>query len=300
MIIPPGFIQRTAPLKGGSLAYVEADPGFWPAPPAGAPPLVFIHGFGGGSSSYEWAQVYPAFAADHPILAPDLLGWGRSDHPDRPLSTDDYLALLSDLVTQLCPRPPVVVASSLSAALVVRLAIAQPQQLRGLVLIAPAGLADFGQDPRGSVVNQIARLPGVDQLIYHGAIATAEGIRLFLSQRQFAAPNQLREETVAAYRQSAQQPRAEVAALAFVRGDLSFDLAAYLPQMTTPTAMIWGEAAQITDIALGQRLVALNPEAICQFDTLPGVGLTPQLEQPGVIIGLIQQFLAHLQGEHAW
>ena len=294
MFIPPGFIQRSVALGLGTVAYIESDPNFWPAPPAHSVPLLFVHGFGGGSSSYEWSKVYPAFAAEHPVLAPDLLGWGHSDHPDRPCTTDDYLAQLAEIIEKLCPTPPVVVASSLSAAMAVRVAIAHPDRLRGLILVAPAGLADFGQDPSDSVVNQLVRLPLVDQLIYQGAIATSEGINLFLTQRQFADASKIADDMVAAYLESAQQPNAAVAALAFVRGDLSFDLATYLPELTTATAILWGEAAQFTSVAIGRRLATLNPAAIRRFEVLPGVGLTPQLEQPGVTIGLIQQFLADL------
>ncbi|WP_017300769.1 alpha/beta fold hydrolase [Nodosilinea nodulosa] len=291
MFIPPGFSQRSVPLSLGTVAYVEADADFWATPPADAVPLLFVHGFGGGSSSYEWSKVYPAFAAEHPVLAPDLIGWGQSDHPDRPCTTDDYLALLSEIIEKLCPRPPVVIASSLSAAMVVRVAVKAPDRLRGLILVAPAGLADFGQDPSGSVINQIVKLPVVDQLIYRGAIATSEGIRLFLAQRQFADSSKIADDIVAAYLQSAQQPNADVAALAFVRGDLSFDLAPYLTQLTTPTVILWGEAAQLTPVETGRRLAALNPTAIRRFEVLPGIGLTPQLEQPGLTSGLIQQWL---------
>ncbi|PSR16821.1 alpha/beta hydrolase [filamentous cyanobacterium CCP3] len=296
MVIPPGFVQRSLVLDQGTVAYVEADPGFWPGPgPApDSVPLLFVHGFGGGSSSYEWSKVYPAFAAKHPVLAPDLIGWGHSDHPDRPYTTANYLVLLSDLIDRLCPAPPVVVASSLSAAMMVRIAVDYPNRLRGLILVAPAGLADFGQDPSSSLINQIVKLPIVDQLLYRGAIATSEGIRLFLAQRQFADPSKIADEIVAAYLASAQQPNADVAALAFVRGDLSFDLAPYLSRLTTPATLVWGEMAQFTPVETGRRLAALNPAAIRRFDILPGVGLTPQLEQPGVMIGLIQQYLSDL------
>lgn len=294
MYIPPGFVQRSLVLSQGTVAYVEADPGFWTAPPADSMPLVFIHGFGGGSSSYEWSKVYPAFAAEHPVLAPDLIGWGQSDHPDLPLTTADYEALLAEILQKLCPEPPMVVASSLSAAMLVRVVIAHPALIRGMFLVTPAGLADFGQDPSSSFINQVVKLPLVDQLLYRGAIATAEGIKLFLAQRQFADASKISDEMVAAYLASAQQPNADVAALAFVRGDLSFDLAVDLPHLTTPTTLLWGEAAQLTDIDTGRRLAALNPTAIRRFEALPGVGLTPQLEVPGVTIGLIQQCLSAL------
>ncbi|MGF1568904.1 MAG: alpha/beta fold hydrolase [Nodosilinea sp.] len=297
MLIPPGFLTRSLVVSAGSMAYIEADPAFWftdsaASLPDSLDPLIFIHGFGGGSSSYEWSKVYPAFAADYRVLAPDLIGWGHSDHPDRPYNAESYVQMIGELIAQTCLEPAMVVASSLTAALMVRVAIAHPGRIKGLILVAPTGLADFGQDPSASIVNQLVKLPLVDQLLYRGVIATAEGIRLFLAQRQFADASKISEEMVSAYLKSAQQPQADVAALAFVRGDLSFDLAEYLPQLTTPTVILWGEAAQFTDIDTGRRLAALNPDAIRRFEPLPGVGLTPQLELPGVTIGLMRRYLA--------
>jgi pimeloyl-ACP methyl ester carboxylesterase len=280
----------------GTVSYVAPDPSFWtPNQPVDAtiprPTLVFAHGFGGGSSSYEWSKVYPAFAPDYPVLALDLIGWGCSDHPDRPYIPEDYLQVLWEFIDHQCPQSAIVVASSLTGAMMVRVAIDHPDRIRGLILVAPSGLADFGKDTSQSLVNQIVKLPLVDQLLYSGAIATAPGIRLFLSQRQFADATQISDEMVNAYLQSAQQPRADVAALAFVRGDLNFDLATYLPRLTTPTVILWGEAAQFTDVDNGRRLAELNPKAILKFETLAGVGLTPQLEQPGVTMGLLQRSL---------
>jgi pimeloyl-ACP methyl ester carboxylesterase len=296
MLIPPGFVRRSVVLGLGTVSYVEPDPAWWwpeatPETLDEFPNLVFLHGFGGGSSSYEWSKVYPAFAADYRILAPDLIGWGASDHPDRPYTTTDYVAMVWEFIDQLCPQPTVVVASSLTAAIMVRVAIDHADRILGLILVEPAGLADFGKDPSASLINQIAKLPLVDKLIYNGAISTAEGIRLFLTQRQFADDNKVSDEMVEAYLLSAQQPNADVAALAFVRGELSFDLAPYMPQLTTPTVMLWGEAAQFVDVATGQRLAALNPNQVVRFDSIPGVGLTPQLEQPGVTIALLQSYL---------
>jgi haloalkane dehalogenase len=300
MLIPPGFRRWSQVTRLGTLSYVEPDAQFWfPAESAQAghqrQDLVFLHGFGGGSSSYEWSKVYPAFVPHYRVLAPDLLGWGASDHPEHPCSLDDYLSVIWEFIDQQCEQPPVVVASSLTAAMMVRVAIQHREGIEGLILVAPTGLKDFGDDSSSSIVNQIVNIPLVDKAIYGGAIATAEGIRLFLTQRQFADATKVSAEMVAAYLQSAQQPNADVAALAFVRGDLNFDLAEYMPQLTVPTAIIWGEAAQFTKVDVGQRLAALNPETIVRFEILPGVGLTPQLEEPGITIGLLQNFLKQVK-----
>jgi pimeloyl-ACP methyl ester carboxylesterase len=257
-------------------------------------PLVFLHGFGGGSSAYEWSLVYPGFVPENPVFAPDLIGWGRSQHLLRSYQVQDYLTTITEFLEKVCGKPALVVASSLTAAIVVQLAVARPDLFKALFLVAPAGLADFGQ-PYRNFFAQLVNLPGIDRLVYNTAIATSGGIRNFLEHRQFARANRVSQEMVDAYLASAQQPNAEYSAISFVRGDLCFDLAPYLPQLTKPTALIWGKQAQFTPVELGQRFAELNPQTIQLFHILDDVGLTPQLELPAVTIGLIYQFMAMLE-----
>lgn len=128
-------------------------------------------------------------------------------------------------------------------------------------------------------------------MLYSTGIATSGGIRSFLEQRQFAQANRVYEEIVEAYLESAKQPNAEYTALSFVRGDLCFDLSVFIQQLTTPTAIIWGQKSQFTGSEIGRRLAEMNPQAIRVFQELENVGLTPQLELPAVTIGLIKRFL---------
>jgi pimeloyl-ACP methyl ester carboxylesterase len=255
------------------------------------PNLVFFHGFGGGSSAYEWSKVYPAFATDYRVLAPDLIGWGRSEHPAKNYKVEDYITSLIEFLEKTCGSATDVIASSLTGAIAIRAAIARPDLFKSLILTTPSGLSDFGKDYSRSLFAQIVRTPILDRLLYSTGIATDGGIRNFLEQRQFADDRRVYQEIVDAYLESALEPNAEYAALSFVRGDLSFDLSLYITQLTTPTVMIWGEKSQFTSPEIGQRLANLNPEAIKVFQILENVGLTPQLEIPAVTIGLIRQYL---------
>ncbi len=253
--------------------------------------LVFLHGFGGGSSAYEWSKVYPAFASEYKIIAPDLIGWGSSEHPDRNYQIDDYITTIGEFLAQISSIPVTVVASSLTAAFIIRLAIARPELFKSLILTTPAGLADFETDYSKSFFAQLISTPILDRILYSTGVATSNGIRSFLEQRQFARPSRVYEEIVEAYLESAKQPNAEYAALSFVRGDLCFDLSTYISQLTTPTAIIWGQKSQFTGPQIGQRFAEMNPQAIKVFQQLDDVGLTPQLELPAVTIGLIRRFL---------
>lgn len=296
MFQPQGFEQRSIMTSLGKMVYYTATSSPWQNGTATdeQETLVFLHGFGGGSSAYEWSKVYPAFAAEYRILAPDLIGWGMSEHPARNYMIDDYLTTIREFLQQTCTGTVRVIASSLTAAFTIRVAIAHPDLFRSLILVTPAGLSDFGQDYSRSIFAQVVSVPMIDRLLYSTGIATSAGIRNFLEQRQFAQSDRIYEEIIEAYLESAQQPNAEYAALSFVRGDLCFDLSLYIQQLTTPTGIIWGQKSQFTGPEIGRRLAQKNPQAIRVFQPLENVGLTPQLEVPAVTIGLIRRFFTLL------
>ena len=298
MLVPIGFGQRSIVTSLGRMVYYTADQMPWMRLPTSGsdnlPNLVFFHGFGGGSSAYEWSKVYPAFAAEYRILAPDLIGWGRSEHPPLNYKVEDYITTLIEFLEKTCGSGTNVIASSLTGAIAIRAAIARPDLFKSLILTIPSGLSDFGEDYSRSLFAQIVSTPILDRLLYSTGIATDGGIRSFLEQRQFADASRVYQEIVDAYLESATQPNAEYAALSFVRGDLCFDLSLYISELTTPTAIIWGEKSKFTGPDIGQRLANLNPTAVKVFQTLEDVGLTPQLEIPAVTIGLIRQYLSLL------
>ncbi len=297
MFQPLGFDQNSVITSLGRMVYYTATGSPWQDEITASQDLetlVFLHGFGGGSSAYEWSKVYPAFAREYRILAPDLIGWGKSEHQARNYTIEDYLMTIREFLQQTCNGPVTVIASSLTAAFTIRVAIAHPELFKSLILTTPAGLSDFGQDYSRTFFTQIISIPFLDKMLYNTGVATEAGIRSFLEQRQFAQPNRVYEEIVQAYLESAQQPNAEYSALSFVRGDLSFDLSLYIQQLTTPTAIMWGQKSQFTGPEIGRRLAQINPQAIRFFQELEDVGLTPQLELPAVTIGLIRKFLSLL------
>ena len=296
MIEPTGFTAKSIATSLGKMVYYTATTAPWLSSEENIhlPTLVFLHGFGGGSSAYEWSKVYPAFAGEYRILAPDLIGWGRSAHPPRNYQIEDYITTIIEFLEATCTGATTVIASSLVAAITIRCAINRPELFKSLILTTPSGLSDFGTDYSRSIFAQIVSTPVIDKFLYSLGIATKDGINNFLTNRQFAQANRVFPEIVAAYLASAQEPNGEYAALSFVRGDLCFDLALHVPQLTIPTAIMWGNKSQFTAPDIGKRLAALNPLAIKSFQVIPDVGLTPQLELPAVTTGLIRQFLATL------
>ena len=283
---PPGFGKQAIATSLGSMVYYTPV-----AKNEELPALIFLHNFGGGASAYEWSKVYPAFTNNYRVLAPDLIGWGESAHPVRNYQIADYLQTIAEFIQKTCQTPVTVVASSLTAGFTIRLAIQQPDLFQKLLLVCPSGFDDFGQGAGRRLPLQLISTPLVDRLIYALGAENAVAVRNFLIQFLFALPERVSEEMVEAYLASAQQPNAEYAALAFLKGDLYFDLALYLPQLTIPTVMLWGEQAQFTSVNLGRRLAKLNPQAVQAFEAIADTGVLPHLEMPAVVIGLLYKML---------
>ena len=294
MFIPPGFSQKSIQSHLGYIVYYTNDRPPWNNDLEESETMVFLHGLGGGSSAYEWSKVYPAFASEYRIIAPDLIGWGRSAHPEHNYTVEDYVISIEKFIERTCSEPVTVIASALTAAFTIRAAIARPELFKSLILTTAAGLNEFDKYQE-NFFTQLAATPIIDRLLYSTGVATSFGIRSFLEQRQFAKSDRVYPEMVEAYLQSAQQSNAEYAALSFVRGDLCFDLTQYITQLTTPTALIWGKPSEYTGPKVGHRLREINPQAVQIMYQLSDVGFTPQLELPAVTIGLIRKFLPQLQ-----
>ncbi len=293
-----GFGQKVVNTSLGSMVYYTQVASPWTVVTTQEeklPLLVFLHNFGGGASAYEWSKVYPAFATTHRVIAPDLIGWGQSAHPIRDYQVSDYLTTLGEFLAQVADSPVTVVASSLTGGLIVRLAIERPELFEALFLVCPSGFDDFGQNAGRRLPVNLVRTPLLSSLIYSLGATNDIAVRNFLEQFLFAKRDRVSEEMVAAYLASAQQPNAEYAALSFLRGDLYFDLPLYIDQLAVPTVIFWGEEAQFTRVNLGRRLARLNPEAVRGFEVIADTGVLPHLEQPAVMIGLLERYLRLLE-----
>ncbi|KST67938.1 alpha/beta fold hydrolase [Mastigocoleus testarum] len=289
---PSGFGKKLVETSLGSMVYYSQTSAPWDISQVESlPKIVFLHNFGGGASAYEWSKVYPAFASNYHILAPDLIGWGNSAHPMKSYQINDYITTIREFIQKTCISPVILVASSLTAALAIRIAIQHPELFQRLFLVCPSGFNDFGENAGRRLPLEIINTPVLEDLIYFIGAENEISVRNFLESFLFVNRQKVSQEIVQAYLNSAQKPNAKYAALAFLRGDLYFDLSLYISQLSIPTIFFWGEKAQFTKSQLGERLAKLNQSAIEKFYSIEDAGIFPHLETPEVVIGLIQKHI---------
>ncbi len=108
-----------------------------------APSLLFLHGSGPGASGHSNFQFnYPALAAaGWHCVVPDLVGYGLSDKPaDIDYLLDVFVDGVVASMDALGISRYVPVGNSLGGAVALKLALDRPDNVAGLVLMAPGGL----------------------------------------------------------------------------------------------------------------------------------------------------------------
>lgn len=103
-----------------------------------APPLLLIHGF--MTSSYSWRYVMAPLAHHFRVIAPDLVGAGRSSKPDASYHPDALAEWIGELIHHLGIRGTRVLGNSLGGYLAMRLALRDPSAMERLVNIHSPGL----------------------------------------------------------------------------------------------------------------------------------------------------------------
>jgi len=129
---------------------------------AGAP-VVFLHG--NPTSSHVWRHVLPGFAGRGRVLAPDLVGMGRSGKPDSAYRFADHARYLDAWFEALGLRDVVLVGYDWGGVLALDWARRHPDRVRGVVVfetfLRPMRWTDWTGE--GERLFRALRTPGVGE-----------------------------------------------------------------------------------------------------------------------------------------
>lgn len=107
----------------------------------GGTPLVLLHG--GGPDHQMFVPLARELADLHPVVLPDVRGYGRSVCPDPARHTwSQYAADVISLLDHLGARQAIVGGAGLGATIALRVAVADPARVRAMVLISVEDIED--------------------------------------------------------------------------------------------------------------------------------------------------------------
>lgn len=249
------------------------------------PAVLLLHGFTGTAAT--WTAVVETLAGQRRVIAPDLLGHGRSSAPGDPdryaleRQADDLVALLGILDA----GPADVVGYSMGARLALQLVIDHPAVVRSLVLESPAaGIPDPGERARRRAADE--RL--ADRLEEQGLEAFVDA---WESQPLFASQAGLSVETRQRLRAERlmHDPRGLAASLRGAGQGAMTPLQPRLGDIGCPVLII---AGALDPVGQARARSVAGAIAEARFELVERAGHAPHLEQPEVFSDLLDRFLA--------
>ncbi len=268
-------------LHGSAVGYRMAGEG---------PVIVLLHGI--TSTSHVWVDAMARLSDRFTVVAPDLLGHGRSAKPRGDYSLGAYASGARDLLGALGLERGTVVGHSLGGGIALQFAYQFPEYCERLVLVASGGL--------GKEVHPLLRaasLPGSElvlPLLTPGwALSAGSAAAAALERVGLKAGTDL-VEAARGYASLAEhgardafvQTLRAVIDLAGQRVSAADRL--YLAEKV-PTLLIWGTEDPIIPLRHGRDARRLIPGS--RLVEMPGAGHWPQLEEPEWFAAELSEFV---------
>jgi pimeloyl-ACP methyl ester carboxylesterase len=254
------------------------------------PLIVLLHGI--TSTSGVWVDVMARLAERYTVVAPDLLGHGRSAKPRGDYSLGAYASGGRDLLGMLGFEHGTVVGHSLGGGIALQFAYQFPEYTERLVLVSSGGL--------GTEVHPLLRagaLPGSEWVMPliapNWAVQAGAAVAEFLKRFGVQAGPDL-AEAARGYASLADRD-ARAAFLHTLRAVIDLEgqrVSAsdrlYLAERI-PTLLIWGTADPIIPVEHGRAAVKRIPGS--RLVEFPGAGHWPQLDDPATFISELTEFI---------
>ena len=258
------------------------------------PVIVLIHGITGRSD--QWEPAIEHLAAEHTVLAPDLLGHGESAKPRGDYSLGAYASAVRDTMVAIGHERATIVGHSLGGGIAMQFAYQFPERCERLVLVSSGGL--------GREVHPLLRastLPGSEWvmpwLLHERVLGAGEAAARLIGFLRLQAGTDVAE--VARGFASLGDAEARSAFIETMRAVLdpggqrvsALDRL-YLTE-ALPSLLIWGTSDPIIPAEHGLGAHEAMPGS--RLELLEGVGHFPQLERPHEFARLLAGFVAETE-----
>ncbi|MGA8257066.1 MAG: alpha/beta fold hydrolase [Nocardioides sp.] len=272
-------------LHGHSRAFVKKGSG---------PALLLLHGL--ACDHTTWTPVIDALAKRYTVIAPDLLGHGRSDKPRADYSVGGYANGMRDLLTVLGIDKVTVVGHSFGGGVALQFAYQFPERTERMMLVSSGGLG-----PEVTPVIRAITTPGFHQAM---GLMTLPGVRQVamsglrtMSHTGWKATRDLGE--IADIYESFKDPQTRAAIRHVVRAVVDWKgqivtMAdrAYLTE-AMPMAVVWGRDDMVIPVRHASNAAALAPKA--RVEVIPNAGHFPHKDHPERFVRIVNDWISTTQ-----
>ncbi|TAF34557.1 MAG: alpha/beta hydrolase [Oscillatoriales cyanobacterium] len=224
------------------------------------PNLVFLHGSWDDGS--QWLRTIEHLSPDFQCFAPDLLGFGDSEHPNVNYSIALEVECLAQYLDALNLQEVYLIGDSLGGWVAASYAIKYPDRVQGLVLLAPEGVNAGNQGGRWQTASWLIAQPPLAYWLLRSIYPIAKllqspvAVQLLFGRRRSEITAELVDEN--------------------------------LPLLKAPVLLLHGSEDTPAALSLCQSYAALAPNAELQ-SLSPGDSNLSQ-EVPDIVANYIRQF----------
>ncbi|HZG40054.1 MAG TPA: alpha/beta fold hydrolase [Nodosilinea sp.] len=260
-------------------------------PPTGSSsrlPVLLLHGL--VSQSYSWRQVMPTLAQQgFRTIAPDWLGHGFSDKPDRrdfAYTPETFVDALGAFLDALNLNQVHLVAQGFLGSVGIQYALQHPDRVERLAIInAPIGpgaklpwkIRQMGLPLAGDMITQDPLL--VDRTLEGGGPYQIDDGDLDVYRRPFLKSSDVGRALMTTVRRLA-------------IADVSTAIAAGLPSWDHPTLLLWGLSDPWLPVSLAEAAVQALPNG--ELQTLDEVGHYAQEDWAEKVAAALDSFLRQM------
>lgn len=225
-----------------------------------------------------WLCNYKALApiANHlkqhfKVYSVDVVGFGESELPEQPLTTDDYGDWLKELIEQLHIKEPILIGHSHGGRMAINYAGRRLGNIKKMILIDAAGVK-----PK--------RKPAYYFKVY--TYKFLKKIYQILPKTQMF--ENMKERSMGKLGSSDYQNSPNVLKKT-MSNIVNEDQKGIMPNIETPTLLIWGEKDTATPMEDGKTMEKLIPGS--GLVQIKGAGHYSYLENPTIVYAVLDEFL---------
>ncbi|MBK8227949.1 MAG: alpha/beta fold hydrolase [Flavobacteriales bacterium] len=236
------------------------------------PKLLLIHGI--TSSHAMWAGNLPALRERFDLIAPDLIGHGRTTAAWSGNSVDEQVRHIVSILDSLKVNEPVfVVGNSYGGAIAANFAEQRPERTRGLVIYdGPAS------DYTRAMADSVARSVGAADIAALFTPTNADEQRRLVNTAFYAPPKIPRFALKQMHRRLSAQRAKHLALLQdLLHREAEYATKAY--QWNMPVHVIWGEGDKLIPLAVGRGIVKRSGLPENRLIIIPKAGHIANSEQ---------------------